>query len=76
MEQMIKKIIFLIVGIVVIFYIVGGLAPTLITAAGNISESGLPLSNLFASGGVVMIIFVVGILIAIISMALKGHGKK
>lgn len=76
MDGMITKLVMLIVGIVVIFYIVGGTAGTLTTAAGNISSSGLPLAGLFSSSGVVLLVFMAGILIAIISLAMKWKGKK
>jgi hypothetical protein len=42
MNAMVTKLVGVIIGIVVIFYLVGNLAPTLSTAAGNISGSGLP----------------------------------
>lgn len=75
MNKLISGLVLLIVGIVVIFYIVGGTAGTLTTAAGNISNSGLPLAGLFASNGVVLLVVMAAILLAVIFMALKWAGK-
>lgn len=63
-----------IVGIVIIFYLVGNLSPTITTAATNISDSGLPLASLFSSSGVVMIVFMAAILLAVIGLAM-GFAK-
>ena len=68
-----------ILGLVIVFYLVGGLAPTLVVASGNISNSGLPLANLFASNGILLLIFMVVLLVGMIIMAIKmvkGHGHK
>ena len=70
-SDMIKNVILTIVAIIVIFSIVGGTSSNLTTAADNISGSGLPLASLFASSGVVLLIFMAGVLLAIIGMALK-----
>ena len=67
--NMIRNVVFVIVGIVVIFYIVGGTSTVLTQAANNISSSGLPLAGLFASNGVVLLIFMAGVLLAIIVLA-------
>lgn len=61
-------IISIIIGFVIVFYIVGNLAPTLTTAAGNISASGLPLASLYASNGVLMIIFMIMVFLALLIM--------
>lgn len=60
-----------IVVIIVIFQLVGNSASTLTDAADNISGSGLPLASLFTSTGVVLLIFMAGILIAVVRIALK-----
>jgi hypothetical protein len=71
MKGIITGVVLLIVGIVVIFYIVGGTSSTLTAAATNISGSGLPLASLFSSSGVVLMIFMAGLLLAIIGMTFK-----
>ena len=65
----------LIVSIIVSFLIVGGSAGALKTAADNLSGSGLPLASLFSSSGVVMLVFMAGLLIAIITISLSFAGK-
>jgi len=75
-EKIVTSVVLLIVGIVVIFYLVGNTAGTLITASGNISGSGLPLAGLFSSTGIVLLIFMAGILLTIITLALKHHKHK
>ena len=75
-SAMVTGLIMLIVGIVVVFYIVGATASTLTTASTNISGSGLPLASLFGSNGVVLMIIMAGILIAIITVALKAGKSK
>ena len=69
--KLITSIVMVIVGIVIIFYIVGGTASTLTDAADNISGSGLPLAALFASNGVVLLIFMAGILLVIIGVSMS-----
>ena len=70
-QKTVTGLVTLIVGIVVIFYLVGGMSDVLTDSADNISNSGLPLASLFSSSGVVMIIFMVSILLGIIFVALK-----
>lgn len=60
-----------IVTIIVIFQLVGSSSNDLILASGNISSSGLPIASLFSSSGVVLLIFMAGILIAVVRIALK-----
>lgn len=62
-----------IVGVIVIFLLVGNTASSMTDAADNLSGSGLPLASLFSSNGVVLMIFMVGIIVAVIAMVL---GKK
>lgn len=69
--KLVTNVVLVIVGIVVIFYLVGSSAGTLTTAADNISGSGLPLASLFSSNGVVLLIFMAGILLAVIVIALR-----
>lgn len=68
---MVTGLIMGIVGIVVVFYLVSGLAPTLTNAANNISASGLPLASLFSSSGVTIIIIVLAIFVGVIYAAFK-----
>lgn len=75
LKNVITGIVLLIVGIVVIFNLVGGSASTLTTAAGNISGSGLPLASLFGSSGVVLMIFMAVILLAVVFMGFKAIKK-
>ena len=58
---------------IITFRIIGGTAADITTAAGNISGSGLPLASLFGSSGVVLLVFMAGVLIALITRALKMH---
>jgi hypothetical protein len=64
-----------VIGVIVIFYLIGGLASTLTDASTQISGSGLPLASLFSNTGVLftlfMLILFVGIIIVIVKMA-KG----
>ena len=71
-------VVLLIVTIIVTFLIVGNTAPDITAAADNISGSGLPLANLFASNGVVLLVFMAGLLISIIiiSLSLTKMGGK
>ena len=76
--NLVMGIVLVIVGFVIVFYIVGNMAPTMVTAAGNISGSGLPLAGLFASNGVLLLIFMVAVFVALILLAFslwKGKGS-
>ena len=75
-KGMVTAVILVIVAIIVIFNIVGGTSASLTDAATNISSSGLPLATLFSSSGVVLLIFMAGILLAVIGMAMKIGGNK
>ena len=72
-EGLVVGVVLVIVAIIVIFNLVGASSSSLTTAATNISSSGLPLASLFAANGIVLLIFMAGILIAVISIALKMH---
>ena len=54
--KLVEGVVLGIVGIVVVFLLVGNLAPTITDASNNISGSGLPLASMFGSSGVVMTI--------------------
>lgn len=59
----------LIVTFIVTFLLVGNTAADITTAADNISGSGLPLASLFGSNGIVLLIFMAGLLISLASIA-------
>lgn len=69
-------VILTIIAIIVVFQLVGNSSDDLVAASGNISASGLPLASLFESSGVVMLIFMAGILIMIVGMALGKMQKQ
>jgi hypothetical protein len=70
-----NNLILLILGIIVIFTLLGATASQLIEAGDNVSASGLPLANLFGGGGIIFLIFMAGILLTIVGIALKKRGK-
>lgn len=75
-KGVVTGVVLLIVTIIVSFLIVGSTAGDLTTATDNISGSGLPLASLFASNGVVLLVFMAGLLIAIVTIALSfAKGK-
>ena len=76
LENIIIGVVLVIVAIIVIFNLVGSSASNLTDAADNISGSGLPLASLFAANGIVLLIFMAGILIAVVSIAMKMHKGK
>lgn len=59
----------LIVTFIVTFLLVGNTAGDITAAADNISGSGLPLASLFSSNGIVLLIFMAGLLISLASLA-------
>lgn len=63
-----------IIGIIIIFLLVGNTAGSITDASDNISTSGLPLASLFNSSGVVLLVFMAGIMLAVIGIAM-GFGK-
>lgn len=75
-KGMVTAVILTIIGIIIVFQIVGSTSTDLTLASGNISSSGLPLANLFAANGVVLLVFMAGILLAIIGVAMKMGGKQ
>lgn len=66
-------IISVIIVIVIVFQLVGSSSTEISRASGNITAENvsLPLKSLFASNGVVLLIFMVGILLLIIGVVLK-----
>lgn len=71
-KNFIIGVIMTIVGTILVFLLIGNLAPDITTAADNISGSGLPLAGLFGSSGIVLLIFMAGILISLVVAFLKG----
>ena len=62
-------VILTIIGFIVVMTLVGSTASDLISASDNISGSGLPLASLFASSGVLLLIFMVSVFLALILLA-------
>lgn len=75
MPTFVWVIIWAIVGVVVVFYIVGGLASTLISASTQISGSGLPLANLFSSTGILFVLFMIFLFVGLIILVAKLAGS-
>lgn len=73
LEKVIIGVVLVIVAIIVIFNLVGSSAVNLTDAADNISGSGLPLASLFAANGIVLLIFMAGILISVVVIAMRMH---
>lgn len=69
--NLVTGIVFIIVGFIVVFYIVGNMSSTLTTASTNITNSGLPLASLFSSSGVLLLILMVAVFIALMLLAFK-----
>ena len=71
-------VVLIVIGFIVVMTLVGSTAGDLISASDNISASGLPLANLFASSGVLLLIFMVSVFIALVLLAfsLMKSGSK
>ena len=79
-KGMMTSIILVIVAIVIILSIVGNSASTLSAGAATIyynstSYSGLPLASLFSPSGVALLVFMAGILLSVIILAMKRFKK-
>ena len=61
-----------IIAVIVVMQLFAATAPDLQAAGNNLSATTLPLSNLFSSTGIVMLIIVVGILVTVIGLSLKA----
>jgi len=72
--SMISGVITLIIGIIIIFQVLSGTASDLYNAGENVSATSLPLATLFDGSGVLLLIFMAGILITVASLAMKRHG--
>lgn len=65
----VDNVVDMLVNIIAVFFILAGIASTLISAANDVNTSGLPLANLFASDGVGLTLMMIGIFIGIIKLA-------
>lgn len=76
-DTLANKLIGVVIAFIIVFFVVGGLAATLISAATQISGSGLPLATLFASGGVIFVIFMIFLFVGLYKVAKSmGSGSK
>lgn len=66
--SVILSIISILIVIEILLTIGGDTAPELKTAADNASSSGLPLANLFSINGILMLIYMTGLFLIIISV--------
>jgi len=74
--KMVMGVVWIVIGLVLVLTLLAALWPTLSGAFGNISaQTDFPLVSLFSKGGVIAIIFVVGILIGILYFVFKGMGN-
>jgi hypothetical protein len=70
------KVIYSVIGIVVLMLVIAAIIPTLNTGVSTVGNiSGLPLASLFAKNGVIILIFMAAVLLAVVA-ALKFGGKK
>ena len=74
-EKSVTSLIMLIVGIIIIFNILSNTASDLVNAGNNVSATALPLAGLFSGSGVVLLIFMAGILITIVGAVMIKKGK-
>lgn len=75
-QKIVTGLVFAIVGFILVFAILGGTASILQNSTTDVATSGLPLANLFASNGVVILVFMSAILIGLVVMAFKGMKHK
>lgn len=75
-KKLVSGLILVIISIIIIFQIVGATSTDLTNAAANVTASGLPLSNLFASNGVVLLMYMAGILLGVIGLILSAIAFK
>ena len=70
-KNIIVSVVMLIVAIIVVFLIVGNTNADIVEAADNISNSSLPLASLFGSSGVVLLVFMSGLMITLVVLSLS-----
>ncbi len=75
LKNAIIGILLLIVAIIVIFQFIGSAAAPLISAGDNVSATGLPLSTLFASNGVVFLVMMAFVLLLVIGSIFAFKGR-
>jgi hypothetical protein len=66
MKSLLIGVIIAIIAVILIFVILASLAPTLLTSADTMNNSGLPMASLFARDGILILVFVVAVFIAIL----------
>lgn len=71
MMGILYNILMVFVLIIALFYIVGSLASTFISSFGQVSNSGLPLANLFTPSGVLATIFMIALFVIVLVVLLK-----
>lgn len=76
LEKITYGVIIAVVSIIVVFLLVSSTAPNLLAAAGNLSASNLPLASLFSGSGIVLILFMVGLLLGVFAITMKMHKGK
>lgn len=69
-------LVILLVGVVIVYSLLGGFAPTLVTTSTQISNSGLPLAGLFSINGIVFIVLMAVILLALIFLMFSVLKRK
>lgn len=74
-QNIVVGVVLLIVTFIITFLIVGNTAGTLTDAADNISGSGLPLAGLFSSSGVVLLVFMAGLLVTLVVLAFSFNKR-
>jgi hypothetical protein len=68
------KLIYGVIGVVVLCLVVAAIVPTLNTGVGTLGNvSGLPLAGLFVKNGVIILIFMAAVLLGIIALVRSGH---
>jgi uncharacterized membrane protein len=74
-KKSVTSLIMLIIGIVIIFNIISATAGDLVNAGNNVSATTLPLASLFSGSGVVLLIFMAGVLLAIVGAVMYKKGE-
>lgn len=73
---LIEGVISVILGIVLVFKILGTSSSTIIDAADNVSASGLPFASFFSSSGIVLMAFMIAIVVTILTISFKMKGSR
>lgn len=67
-QNMTENVIMGIIGVVLLLTIVAGTATIIIAAVGNIGVSGLPLSGIWSSNGVMLVAYSAAVIVAAITL--------